>query len=480
MLARGRNDTQCTNQFTAPSGVPGHAHPAPVAPWTIIPSQQMSRVDGAPIGSAPGMNMISTAFDEIEHARLNTGGMGKRNLSPTNGRRKTDESTIKAPTNKKPKTNAAATNIDKDFSDEGFTIRQEESVSMSKVTDDEKRKTFLERNRVAAHKCRLKRKQWLVQMQTKVFSTELSKRIQKGHNIFDPLSSSSFNELTDKTWKISYGDGSSASGDCGSDDVTIGGLTIKNQTIELASQLDQQFAQGKGDGLLGLAFPQINTVKTNWDSGPADTPVVNMINQHDIPKEAELFTSAFYSQRDANSPESFYTFGFIDTDLVKRSGEEISWAHIDSSDGFWKFPSASVSVKGKTINLSGNKAIADTGTTLVLVSDEVCEALYDAIPGARYSPTQQGYVFPRSTNVEDLPEFKVAIGNKQFIIQPQDLVFTPADKDNWYGGIQSRGNLPFDIFGDAFLKQIWDQGNKRFGLVPKIEATQNLDPTPTA
>ncbi|EXL51587.1 hypothetical protein FOCG_07421 [Fusarium oxysporum f. sp. radicis-lycopersici 26381] len=239
-----------------------------------------------------------------------------------------------------------------------------------------------------------------------VFSTELSKRIQKGHNVFNPLSSSSFNELTDKTWKTSYGDGSSASRDCGSDDITIGGLTIKNQTLKLASQLDQQLAQGKGDGLLGFAFSQINT-----------------------------------------------------------------------------FPSASVSVKGKIINLSGNKAIADTGTTLVLVSDEVCEALYNAIPEARYSPTQQGYVFPRSTKVEDLPEFKVAIGDKQFVIQPQDLVFAPADKDNWYGGLQSRGNLPFDIFGDAFLKSvyaIWDQGNKRFGVVPKIEETQNLDPTPIA
>ncbi|RKK27108.1 hypothetical protein BFJ67_g16302 [Fusarium oxysporum f. sp. cepae] len=96
-----------------------------------------------------------------------------------------------------------------------------------------------------------------------VFSTELSKRIQKGHNVFNPLSSSSFNELTDKTWKTSYGDGSSASRDCGSDDITIGGLTIKNQTLKLASQLDQQLAQGKGDGLLGFAFSQINTVKTN-------------------------------------------------------------------------------------------------------------------------------------------------------------------------------------------------------------------------
>ncbi|KAJ9414802.1 aspartic peptidase domain-containing protein [Fusarium oxysporum] len=285
---------------------------------------------------------------------------------------------------------------------------------------------------------------------------------QKGHNVFNPLSSSSFNELTDKTWKISYGDGSSASGDCGSDMAMV---------------------------FLGLAFPQINTVKTNWDSDPADTPVVNMINQHDIPKEAELFTSAFYSQRDANSPESFYTFGFIDTDLVARSGEEISLTYIDSSDGFWKFLSARFSVKGKIIDLSGNKAITDTSITLVLVSDEVCEALYDAIPGARYSPTQQGYVFPRSTNGEDLPEFKVAIGDKQFVIQPQDLVFTPANKDNWYGGIQSRGNLPFDIFGEAFLKSvyayanerhIWDQGNKRFGVVLKIEETQNLEPTPIA
>ncbi|KAF9768366.1 hypothetical protein IL306_014352, partial [Fusarium sp. DS 682] len=131
MLARGRNDAQCTNQFAAPSGVPGHAHPAPVAPWTITPSQQMSRVDWGPIGSAPGMSMISIASDESEHARLNTGGMGKR-ISPTNGRRKADESTIKVPTNKKSKTNAAATNIDIDFSDEGSTIRQEESVSMSK------------------------------------------------------------------------------------------------------------------------------------------------------------------------------------------------------------------------------------------------------------------------------------------------------------------------------------------------------------
>lgn len=224
-----------------------------------------------------------------------------------------------------------------------------------------------------------------------------------------------------------------------------------------------------------------------------------MMSQGDIPQSSQLFTSAFYSERDENSPESFYTFGYIDTDLVSKSGQEISWTNIDSSQGFWQFPSTSASVNGKPIKLSNNTAIADTGTTLALVSDEVCEALYKAIPGATYDSTQQGYVFPTSVKAEDMPEFKVAIGDKEFLIQAEDLAFAPAGNGNWYGGVQSRGDMSFDILGDTFLKsvyavsyratitrqqsgiiltvkQIWDQGNKRFGVVPKIEATQNLKP----
>jgi len=43
-----------------------------------------------------------------------------------------------------------------------------------KMTDEEKRKNFLERNRVAALKCRQRKKQWLANLQAKVelFSTE--------------------------------------------------------------------------------------------------------------------------------------------------------------------------------------------------------------------------------------------------------------------------------------------------------------------
>jgi hypothetical protein len=288
-----------------------------------------------------------------------------------------------------------------------------------------------------------------------VFSTELSKNLQRNHNIFDPSKSSSFKKAVGKTWKISYGDGSSASGNCGTDNLVVGGLTIEGQMIELAKQLAPQFSEGTGDGLLGLAFSPINTVQTNGQSDPQNTPVDNMIAQEDIPKEAELFTSAFYSDRDEGLPKSFYTFGWIDTDLVKASGKEIHWVDIDDSQGFWMFPSATTTINGKKITQSGNAAIADTGTTLALVSDEVCEALYKAIPGAKYDEQNQGYVFPMSTKASDLPQFSVAVGDKEFVIQKEDLAFAQADENTWYGGVQSRGSLAFDILGDAFLKSVY-------------------------
>jgi hypothetical protein len=296
---------------------------------------------------------------------------------------------------------------------------------------------------------------WFRLTHSQVFSTELEQgSYSSGHNIFDPSKSSTFKKSADLAWKISYGDGSSASGSVGTDVVTVGGLKIENQAVELAKTLAQQFSEGTGDGLLGLAFPSINTITKNGSHDPQPTPVANMMTQTDVPKDAQLFTSAFYSSRD-DDPKSFYTFGWIDQDLVKASGEDISWTDVDNSEGFWMFNSPSATINGQTINLSSNTAIADTGTTLALVSDQVCDALYKQIKGATYSDQYQGYIFPFSVTVDDLPDFSVAIGDKEFVIQKEDLAFAPADDSNWYGGVQSRGNNPFDILGDTFLKSVY-------------------------
>ncbi len=225
----------------------------------------------------------------------------------------------------------------------------------------------------------------------------------------------------------------------------------------MAEDLSEQFVSNTGDGLLGLAFSKINTVQDGGKADPQATPVENMIQQDDIPKEAALFTTALYSSRDAAATSrSFYTFGFIDKELVEKSGEKIHWVEVDKSDGFWAITSKSASVNGESIEMSSDTAIVDTGTTLALMSDDVVDALYAQIPGATYDWFNQGYIFPIDVTVDDLPDFKVAIGDKEFLIQKEDLAFTPTnDGKGWYGGVQSRGSLPFNIYGDTFLKSVY-------------------------
>jgi hypothetical protein len=259
----------------------------------------------------------------------------------------------------------------------------------------------------------------------KLWSTELPSNVKSqgtGHNIFDPSKSKTFKKTSGSTWMISYGDQSSASGDVGTDNVTVGGLTIKSQAIELAKNMSDQFIQGTGDGLLGLAFGPINTVKPHR----VQTPVENMITQEDIPKSAELFTSYLGSWRDgtgSNNTESFYTFGFIDQPTVDKSGEQIYYTDVDNSQGFWSVASESATVNGTTVDRTGNTAIMDTGTTLALVDDATCKAIYDAIPGSTYDSASQGFIFPDNMTADQLPQVTFAIGGKQFAVNKEDLGF---------------------------------------------------------
>jgi len=319
-----------------------------------------------------------------------------------------------------------------------------------------------------------------------VWSTELPANLQNQansseHNIFDPSKSSTFQKSTGSTWQIQYGDGSTASGDVGTDVVNAGGLIIKAQAIELAKTLSDQFAQGPGDGLLGLAFGNINTVSPK----PVNTLVENMIAQQDIPENTELFTAYLGStgvagatqtssgggktlQPSTGNATSFYTFGYIDQDALQ--GQTIAYTPVDSSQGFWTFASASAKVGDKTVTRSGNTAIADTGTTLALVGDDLCEAVYGAIPGAKQNTQQQGWVFPTSTDLASLPKIQVAVGDTLFTINPEELPFQDLGDGTYYGGIQSRGQQGFDILGDVFLRSIYaifDQGNKQFGATQR-------------
>lgn len=132
-----------------------------------------------------------------------------------------------------------------------------------------------------------------------------------GKHIYQHARSHTFKSMPGSTWNITYGDGSGASGYVGTDEVTIGGLTVHCQAIELANQLSKSFETSEGDGLLGMAWGSINTVQPRQVA----TPVESMIAQDSISSENELFTCYLGGYKDLGDPDqgkSFYTFGFID------------------------------------------------------------------------------------------------------------------------------------------------------------------------
>ena len=79
--------------------------------------------------------------------------------------------------------------------------------------------------------------------------------------LYDPKASNG-KQLQGHSWQIRYGDQSGANGQVFIDQVTIGDLTVPNQAVEAASSMAATFLRDRSmDGLLGMGFSKLNTIK---------------------------------------------------------------------------------------------------------------------------------------------------------------------------------------------------------------------------
>ncbi|RFU25292.1 hypothetical protein B7463_g11046, partial [Scytalidium lignicola] len=187
LLAQARNGPQPTSHYTIAPQMPVHAHAQQSMPIATQPTESSPRMTNRNMNgsvstaSGRGVSELSGGYsdDNEQQSRPNTRGKTKRGStttsSQTNGRRKNEDASTKGSANKKAKgNNGHAVEPEPPSEDEQDLNKDEYNNNGKKMTDEEKRKNFLERNRVAALKCRQRKKQWLANLQQKVemFSTE--------------------------------------------------------------------------------------------------------------------------------------------------------------------------------------------------------------------------------------------------------------------------------------------------------------------
>ncbi|KAK2063195.1 eukaryotic aspartyl protease [Colletotrichum caudatum] len=280
-----------------------------------------------------------------------------------------------------------------------------------------------------------------------------------GQAIYNIEASSSAKALQGATWSISYGDGSSSKGNVYMDTVTIGGVTVASQAIESATQVSASFTRNANQsGLVGLAFGTINTVQPTKQK----TFFENALSNLAMP----LFTANLKKGAAGN-----YNFGFLDN--TEFTGE-INFIPANVTAGFWQFTAQGFGVgEGNAVVALPHEAIADTGTTLMLLPDSIVSAYYRNVPGAKFDSTNGGFVFNCQ---EQIPSFTVDLGTYKAVVPGEFIKFAPVDgqtvetSTTCFGGIQSVGQLPFAIYGDVFLKSqfvVFQGGNNQLGFATK-------------
>ncbi|MCJ1299318.1 Type I transmembrane sorting receptor [Hypocenomyce scalaris] len=162
-----------------------------------------------------------------------------------------------------------------------------------------------------------------------------------------------------------------------------------------------------------------------------------------------------------------YDFGFIDS--TKYTGS-ITYVPVDTAMGFWQFTGDGYAVGSSAFVSSSIDAIADTGTTLLLVPQALVTAYYAQVSGAKYDASQGGYVFPCS---DTLPSVTLGIGSYHAVVPGTYLNYAPIStgSSTCFGGLQSNTGIGFSVYGDIFLKSqfvVFDAGSTiQLGFAPK-------------
>ncbi|GJE94438.1 aspartic protease [Phanerochaete sordida] len=283
------------------------------------------------------------------------------------------------------------------------------------------------------------------------------------HDQFDAGASSTYHN-TGRRVSVTYGAGRVA-GTVAADTVALGALSVDAQRFVAVRTESQDFMDYASSGLLGLAFRAISRMD-------APTFFEGLLAGRKL--AAGIFsTHLARGSADGNADGSQICFGCYD--LTKTTGP-VEWHNLTSKT-YWTVGMDGVAVgKNRTAPLNLTAAI-DTGSSLILVSDDVAQQFYSMIPGSQDASASYGsgfWTYPCSSSVTN----SLVFSGRPYMIHKDDMNLGKLsdDSDDCVGGIigvSSEYGLPANlaIIGDVFLKSwyvTFDYAGSRLGLAPSV------------
>lgn len=305
---------------------------------------------------------------------------------------------------------------------------------------------------------------------------------------------STFQQIPNENFNISYGDGEYLNGILGYDTVTLAGIQVSRQEIGLP-----YLAGWQGDnitsGLTGLAYPYITNAFNGTDpsadnvsSSTSILPYSSIINTIFF---VENLTESLFSLALSRDPTNQFGFGGY---LTIGGTPDTSAPAVNATGDFAAVPIEPLSavfpqapdefafyiitidglVYGSFAPGSGESSvpfIVDSGTTLnyfPTADADQFNALFD--PPAVYSADFGAYIVPCDATP---PELGITIGGETFYHNPSDLVFNIGLNDTCFSSVNDGGPAPNGTFilGDPFLKNVlavFDVGDAQMAFSSRV------------
>ncbi|KAI9696907.1 MAG: hypothetical protein M1820_007982 [Bogoriella megaspora] len=291
---------------------------------------------------------------------------------------------------------------------------------------------------------------------------------------YDPSSSSTFHQIPEQNFNISYGDAEFGRGIVGVEDITIGDITVTGQEIAVMDYA-AWFGDGESSGILGLAYPSITSA---WEGDESQAgqdsiveayqPIFTTMIARDLIQQP-IFSLAIYRTYGDSTDGGYLCLGGLPDPNTVSYSQDFATVPIETTLGVSYYMFYTITVDGfnygnatsKRAVAASQQAIVDSGTTLMYLPSDLAHSINSQFnPPADYDEDYELW------NVDCnaiAPDLSLVIGGKTFTIYGADLVVQSTTSDYCSSGVQE-AIAPFGILGDVFLKNVvavFDVGNSQ-------------------